>query len=208
MKPEEFFQQWGRQETRTLQTGERLLVQGEDNDALFFVRDGSLDVSLETRAGPLDLGERSVNNWIGEMGLISPGKASATVVARSPVRLTVLDRDVYTRLRDAGEPAAGHLLSWIGCDLARRIRRSSEADYVVEAGGPATLVPQLQALHGVAREDVRVVWVPASAEGHVTDVADDEILRALETAGAFRVEGAEGDAFFRALQADLTQLAP
>ncbi|MBG9390532.1 mechanosensitive ion channel family protein [Caenimonas aquaedulcis] len=70
--------------TSRLIKGQRLLVAGEPGDSMFVVSEGSLDVVIESEAGPVTVGHLWPGDCLGEMSLFTGAPRSATVVAREP----------------------------------------------------------------------------------------------------------------------------
>jgi CRP-like cAMP-binding protein/bacterioferritin-associated ferredoxin len=92
---------------RQLRDGEVLFRQGDEADALYLVRSGTLVVSREEAGETRMLGQVGRGACVGELGLLERSARSATAVALGPVELLAIDaaqfRSVYERsdqLRD------------------------------------------------------------------------------------------------------------
>src|SRR5437868_9049473 len=71
--------------TRELTEGEVLLAQGQDNDRLYVILSGRLDVHLDS-AGPQPYVSLGPGHCAGEISLIDGQRPSASVVAVEPTR--------------------------------------------------------------------------------------------------------------------------
>jgi CRP-like cAMP-binding protein len=172
------------------------------------VKSGALHVSLESNGQTYRLGQKRAGDWVGEMGLVLPGPASATVSAEGTTEVEVLTRDRYVERRDEHALAAGVLLTHIACDLARRIRRSSEVS-VEEGEGGKWVKPVLRALEGVDRKAVDIPsWDLYEGPGRPAKTSRADIVKALDEAGVFRPLTAADEAYAHTLRADFTLLAP
>lgn len=86
-----------------VEAGTTLIVEGDFGYAMFVVTDGTADV-LKDGAVIRTLGPGDV---FGEIAVLSGGRRTASVVARSPMRLiTVMNRDVWRLERDAPDVGA------------------------------------------------------------------------------------------------------
>lgn len=108
--------------TRSLQlarfpAGATILRQGDPADAFFVIARGKVAVSrLENGGGkPVEVGTLGPGEYFGEIGLLGETPRTATVVARGPVELLILDRKGFARLVAASQAAREDLT-----DAARR----------------------------------------------------------------------------------------
>lgn len=110
-----------------LTKGETLLNQGQANQTMYFIMAGELGIFLqsddEEPVAVLHAGET-----VGELSVIDDRPASATVIARTDVRLLAVDEATFWRLVEASHEFATNML----LVLARRLRgtNSSIADTV------------------------------------------------------------------------------
>src|SRR5689334_12155255 len=83
-------------------TGESLTAQGEFGHALYFIEEGTADVSTDGKmVGAVKLGD-----VVGEVAVLASGRRTASVVATSPVRaVSLFKRDVWALERTAPEAA-------------------------------------------------------------------------------------------------------
>ena len=193
---------------RTLAKDEVLIVQGAPTDVLHVVLSGALVVDLETKEGLFRLGRKEPGDWVGEMGMMVPGAASATVVAEEPTEVVSLDHATYARCRDDKTHHVGRLLSRIACDVSRRLRGASELGIETREGGASKrLVPLLRTLMGVDRQEVMPTWVPPSASGHTQRMSNEQLLQRMESVGVFGDLSTEGEAYADAVRKDLAAIA-
>jgi len=96
---------------------------------LFFVWDGNLAVSIGSGSESVELGAIGPGEWIGEMTLIEPGPASATVTATQDSMLLALPHETFRQLQRYEPATARALLHVITFNLAERLRATGT--YVV-----------------------------------------------------------------------------
>ena len=77
-----------------LAPGQTLITQGQSADTFYVLLDGEVDVSVDGQARP-PLGP---GRFFGEISMLDRGRATATVVTRTPVRLMVMS---HLQFRDA-----------------------------------------------------------------------------------------------------------
>src|SRR5690348_16796357 len=85
---------------RRVVAGERVIVDGTPNDALFVVVRGAFSVGATVRGKPVRFGERHPGDAFGELSLLTSENAVADVTATSPGELLVLSRGALDRLRE------------------------------------------------------------------------------------------------------------
>ena len=75
-----------------VEASESLIIEGTITDSLYFVWEGELDVIMQTPAGEYKVAVIEQGALLGEISLLSPGKATATV--RSELGCVALHLDV------------------------------------------------------------------------------------------------------------------
>jgi diguanylate cyclase (GGDEF)-like protein len=105
-----------------LPCGAMLLEAGQDNDCLYVVLQGQLDVHLDSVQEPYYL-RLGAGDCVGEMSMIEACAASAHVVASAPTRLLVIPRDTMWSLINASHALARNML----VTLSSRVRYGNEA---------------------------------------------------------------------------------
>ena len=109
-------------ERHILAPGEVVCRQGEIADAMHFIADGSVGVSLRDAAGRDIRVRRMVGcTVIGEMGFFRAQQRSASVVADRPAVVYVLSRDRYAAMAREHPALAQSLLEFIVRTLADRV---------------------------------------------------------------------------------------
>ena len=94
--------QGARPEVRQLRPGDLLTEQGEDGGSLFLILDGMLTVEKDGET----VGEVGPGAVVGEQAYLEEGKRTATMRARTPVRVAVAEPESIDR------PALEELCSW------------------------------------------------------------------------------------------------
>lgn len=104
-----------------------LFEQGDESDALYIVRSGTLEVSAVSPLGEkvvlATLGEGTV---VGEMSLIEGGPRSATVSAIDEVEVLKLSRASFEAMRRAGSKAAYKIILGLARTVGERRRQTDE----------------------------------------------------------------------------------
>lgn len=105
---------------RQLQPGTVLLAKDQENDQLFMVLSGKLDVHLET---PTDksVATLQAGHTVGELSVIDGSPVSAFVIASEPTRLLVLDREAFLALVRASHAFSVNVMLL----LAERVRSNN-----------------------------------------------------------------------------------
>jgi CRP/FNR family cyclic AMP-dependent transcriptional regulator len=76
--------------------GEVLCREGDTGQEFFVIVDGTTEVSVKGKT----LGERGGGEFVGEIALLQDTKRTATVTAKTPLRVFVLARQDFRRLVD------------------------------------------------------------------------------------------------------------
>jgi CRP-like cAMP-binding protein len=161
-------------------------------------------VRLDTAAGPLSLGQKGPGTWVGEMAMIAPALASASVVAKEASQVRPVPHSTYLDLLETQPQALGQALYRIAADLARRLRRSTE----VEAQpGQDLRVSQIITLEGLDRPAQAASATPKKAAAKQMPRVDEAALvRTLERLGLFTPSEPQEKSRSAALKKALTAL--
>jgi len=118
-------------DSRSYQTGDIVIRQGEDNDILFLVLKGKLEV-IQDDLNSKPVAVLEAGDSIGEVSVFDPGPASATVRAGTEAEVWLITRDSMDRLHSANPKVAYRLLSRIATCLSKRLREMNDKlfDYV------------------------------------------------------------------------------
>lgn len=121
-------------ESLEFQTGETVLSQGQTSQNLWVLLDGTCEVFRVTpekaREEEIVLAELPARSVFGEMSFFHAAPHSASVRAKSRVRLLRFDRAKFDGLLAEGSPSAYKLAVNVVSTLAERVRRMD--DWVVE----------------------------------------------------------------------------
>ncbi len=110
-------------ETEDVAAGETLITEGSPSDALYLVWDGSLEIEVAGRDRAVSrLGPGEV---VGEVSLLDPGPATATVRSDAGCTVLVLRRAQLEQLWAAHPAIATRFLAHLNRELARRLRRAT-----------------------------------------------------------------------------------
>jgi len=106
-------------DTLALQPGEVLFREGDQDDVMFAVVEGQVELS---RNGVVieDVGPGGI---VGELALIDPAPRSATARARTEARVARVDKKVFTFLVQEHPTFALQVMAV----MAQRLRRTNEA---------------------------------------------------------------------------------
>ncbi len=116
----------GKGRFRLLPPGAALITQGEPVDSLFFVLEGALNVTCHSPMSTVTMGTIKPGETVGEMNLIDPLKASATVKVQHTARVWEISRANLEEFF-AQHPASGvAILKEIAIILTRRVRRGAD----------------------------------------------------------------------------------
>lgn len=115
---------WG--ETRSFDEGEVFIRQGQNQDTLYLLLSGQLEAERASDVSRVKLGRIRPGEAIGEMAVLDPVRASATIRAVVPGKAWSIHRPRFNQfLRE--HPAAGvKILRNIAIQMARRMRHASE----------------------------------------------------------------------------------
>ncbi|MDP6935313.1 MAG: cyclic nucleotide-binding domain-containing protein [Myxococcota bacterium] len=90
---------------RSLRAGQALCAEGEPAEEMYFLLVGQIEVQRTGSSGkPRSLATINAPAMVGHMGLIDNSKRSATCVAATGVRVTLLDRAAFRTLLDQTGP--------------------------------------------------------------------------------------------------------
>ena len=132
---------------RRVAEGEALLIDGERSSSLFMLVEGALRVVHEGSHGKVVLGDRVPGDWVGEVGLIDGGPATATVQALVPSSVLCMERATLERLSVEQPHVASILLRAVTRQLAERVWASSSG--IVEQVGSWVTVRKPEEVRGL-----------------------------------------------------------
>ena len=103
----------------SVEPGTTLCQEGAPGDAMFIIVDGEADIYK----GPQLMAQLGAGEMFGEMALLTGEERSASVVARTPMRLYELDKSDF----DGMLTRSPHLASGLSRILARRLRETTQS---------------------------------------------------------------------------------
>ncbi len=111
-------------EIEHIAAGETLITQGTPSDALYLVWEGALDVEFASKRGN-SLSRLGPGEVAGEVSLLDPGPATATVYSDAGCTALVLRRARLERLWADHPETATRFLAHLCRELAHRIRKTT-----------------------------------------------------------------------------------
>ncbi|MGV3659179.1 MAG: cyclic nucleotide-binding domain-containing protein [Prosthecobacter sp.] len=113
-------------DSRSYQADDIIIREGDDNDHLYLVLKGKLEV-LQTFDGQSKaVALLEAGDSLGEVSVFDPGPASATVRAASEAEVWLITRDSLDRLHASSPKVAFRLLSRITTCLSKRMRSMND----------------------------------------------------------------------------------
>jgi CRP/FNR family cyclic AMP-dependent transcriptional regulator len=142
--------------------GTRLIKYDGESSKLYLVWEGRLSASIEDESGKILLGHIAPGEWIGEVTLIEPGPATASVDADEDSVLLSMSYEDFSNLRTNQPAAAGALMHALSLNLVDRLRaygqraahEISSGQYAMEELAPQertaliTLISRLMGIRG------------------------------------------------------------
>jgi len=104
--------------------GAPIVAPGGANDSLYLISSGRVRVTLETERVTVTLGEFGAGQWFGEMAMIDPAPANATVRAVKDCTLLVLNHRRFLELRRSQPDLSSILLQTFSHHLTGRLRET------------------------------------------------------------------------------------
>ena len=142
--------------------GTRIIEYDGPCSRLYLVWDGLLTASIDDKSGKIVLGQIRPGEWIGEVTLIEPGPATASVTCTEDSVLLSMTHEAFNKLRNENPRAAGALMHALSLNLVDRLRaygkraahEIAEGEYELEELAPArriaiiTLIARLLGIKG------------------------------------------------------------
>lgn len=105
--------------------GHTLFMEGVPANDLYYLVSGSLTVTVQTAGGDVSLGLVRPGAWIGEIGFIDGGAATATVKSAETSRVLRISHDGLMTLQAKHPHAAAVLMRTVTAQLAQRLVSST-----------------------------------------------------------------------------------
>jgi len=106
--------------------GTRIITHRGSVSSLYLVWSGLLAANIEEGDVKLELGDIRPGQWVGEVTLIDPGPANASVSAVQDSELIMLSHEVFNRLQKTHPAVAGALLRALCLNITERLRPTGE----------------------------------------------------------------------------------
>ena len=115
-------------EPASFEAGEIIFEEGGPEERLYVITSGTVEVHKAVLPGRLQhLATIAAPTVVGEMGLLTEPRATASVEARTDVEAYAIDRDGFLEMLDEDSPAACKVIYEIGRTLADRMARTDES---------------------------------------------------------------------------------
>jgi len=111
---------------RLLVPGTVIAEQNEPQSSLFFVLEGLLNVTCHSPMSTVAMGTIKAGETVGEMNVLDPLKASATVKVQHTARVWEVSRENFEAFLEANPTVGVPILREIAIQLTRRIRRIAD----------------------------------------------------------------------------------
>jgi CRP/FNR family cyclic AMP-dependent transcriptional regulator len=105
---------------------EYVIAEGTRSDALYLVWDGELEAVTDTPGGDRQVGLVGPGELLGDISLLDPGPATASVLAPQGCVVLRLERSAFDELRASDPAVASALLHLLLQSLAGRVRTATE----------------------------------------------------------------------------------
>lgn len=133
--------------------GTELIRYEGECSSVYLVWEGRLVASIEDESGKIVLGEIGPGDWTGEVTLIEPGPATASVTCIEDCVLLSMSHDKFRILREEHPATAGALMHAFALNLAERLRNYGNCAAHEVASNEYVLEP----LHQEERESIITV---------------------------------------------------
>ena len=113
-------------DSRSYEADEVVIRQGDENDHLYLVLKGQLDVYQDIEGMNKKVASLESGDSLGEVSVFDPGPASATVCASTETEVWLITQESLDRLHAANPKVAYRLLSRITTCLSKRLRQMND----------------------------------------------------------------------------------
>lgn len=174
-------------QTVKLQAGDVLYREGEESDKVYFVEVGEVEVQRSVAGANVTLATLGKGQMLGEMGVIRDCPRSTTIVAVSPVKLTVIERTAFKGAFGGDDGVALSLLRMI-CDRLCATNDATHAEPAEKADSYELRLlggtPELQAMLGAGGvEIIKLPFVIGLSKGRGVEFFEDYLGLPLAEAG-------------------------
>jgi CRP-like cAMP-binding protein len=113
-------------ESRCYVAGETIINEGDDNQYLYLVLKGKVEVFKKAEHGSERIAEIGTSGSLGEMSIFDPGPSSATVKAVDDVEVWRATQSSLDRMHEIRPKVAYRLVTRICAVLSKRLRQLNE----------------------------------------------------------------------------------
>ena len=111
---------------RQVPEGTILIHDGDHSASLYLVWDGGLEAYIENNDEKVTLGKISPGEWFGEVSVLDPGPATATVRAESDATLLILSAESFHALDQSFPDITSKILQMLSEFLIDRLLEADE----------------------------------------------------------------------------------
>jgi CRP/FNR family transcriptional regulator, cyclic AMP receptor protein len=113
-------------DSRAYEAGETLISEGEENEHLFLILRGQIEVLHDVDGIDKQVTILHGGDSLGEVSVFDPGPASATVRAMTAAEVYLISKSSLDELHAANPKVAYRLLSRITTCLSKRLRQMND----------------------------------------------------------------------------------
>ena len=106
--------------------GAHILAEGQIVTHLYLVEDGSVQVRKMAQGREILLGRLGTGAFFGEVNLLDPGVATASIWAMKPTKMAVVDFQTMRSFLDTYPGIGYKIVTVIATELAKRLRKTNE----------------------------------------------------------------------------------
>lgn len=110
----------------SLNDGEKLIQEGDNQDSLFLIVFGQFHVQTDATGRSVLLGNLKSGDTVGEINIFDSGKASASVVCKSLSQVWKIDKASLEQYLAAEPEVAARVLVNIATQLSKRLRSTND----------------------------------------------------------------------------------
>lgn len=137
-------------ESRAYETNAVLMSVGQPSDRVFLLVEGQVEVWLEGDSEPIAV--REAPTVLGEVGWVLQAPRSATVRARTPVRVLELDGDWLRQAYRQGNPVVLRFVWYLMENMAERLHEMNQKVRELHAGPPGRRPRDIERLRAALQE--------------------------------------------------------
>ncbi len=110
---------------RTVRAGTQIIQDGEQSKTMHLIVQGRVSIVLNLEQQDLIVGSLGPGAWVGEIAVMDPGPACASVIAAEECDMFTISLDAFADLQKSHPIIASLLLQVLCAELAGRLRASN-----------------------------------------------------------------------------------